>query len=225
MTITLIRAVIIYVFVILAVRIMGKRQVGELKPQELVITFLISAVATIPLEQNSMPLANLLIPILIFVSLEIIESALSMKSLWFRNLMQGKPIFLIKNGRLQQKELSRLRFTVDDLVDALRQKDAFDISKVENAIVETNGSLSVQMKAEYAPLTPKQMNIKPEKAMVPMTIVMDGRPVTEYYGSIKIELSEIDLITKSTGVEIQDIMLLNFDSNGNAYLIRKEKKK
>ncbi|MFR5874940.1 MAG: DUF421 domain-containing protein [Eubacterium sp.] len=224
MTITLVRAVIIYVFVILAVRIMGKRQVGELKPQELVITFLISAVATIPLEENSMPLANLLIPILIFVSLEIIESALSMKSLWFRNLIQGKPIFLIKNGKLQQKELRRLRFTIDDLVDALRQQDAFDISQVENAIVETNGNLSVQLKAEYSPLTPKDMNIKAEKATVPITIVMDGKPVTEYYGSTKIELSEIDLITKSTGVEIQDIMLLNYDSSGNAYLIRKDKK-
>lgn len=225
MTITLIRSVIIYVVAVFAVRIMGKRQVGELKPHELVITFLISAVATIPLEENSMPLANSLIPILIFVSLEIIESALSMKSLWFRNLMQGKPIFIIKNGKLQQQELRRLRFTIDDLVDALRQQDAFDISQVENAVVEANGSLSVQLKTEYSPLTPKQMKIKTEKASVPITIVMDGKPVTEYYGSTKIGFDEIDLITKSTGVEMQDIMLLNYDNNGNAYLIRKDKKK
>jgi uncharacterized membrane protein YcaP (DUF421 family) len=225
MTITLIRSVIIYIFVILAVRIMGKRQVGELKPQELVITFLISAVATIPLEENSMPLANLLIPILVFVSLEILESALSMKSLWFRNLIQGKPIFLIKDGKLQQNQLSRLRFTVDDLIDALRQQGAFDISEVENAIVETNGSLSVQLKSEYSPLTPKQINLKTDKASVPITIVMDKKPVCEYFGSTKIKSSEIDLITKSTGVKTQDILLLTYDGNGNAYLIRKDKNK
>jgi uncharacterized membrane protein YcaP (DUF421 family) len=225
MTITLIRSIIIYIFVILAVRIMGKRQVGELKPQELVITFLISAVATIPLEENSMPLANLLIPILIFVSLEIIESALSMKSLWFRNLIQGKPIFIIKNGKLQQKELVRLRFTIDDLVDALRQQGAFDISQVENAIVETNGSLSVQLKTEYSPVTPSQVNIKSDKSTVPITIVMDGKPITEYFGSTKYEQSQINLITQSTGVAMQDILLLNYDDNGNAYLIRKDKKR
>ena len=96
MTINFIRAFIIYIFVIIAVRIMGKRQVGELKPHELVITILLSAVAVIPLEENSMPLANCLVPILLFISMEIITSVVSMKSLWFRNLLQGKPIFFIR---------------------------------------------------------------------------------------------------------------------------------
>jgi uncharacterized membrane protein YcaP (DUF421 family) len=148
-----------------------------------------------------------------------------MKSLWFRNLIQGKPIFIIKNGKLQQKELVRLRFTIDDLVDALRQQGAFDISQVENAIVETNGSLSVQLKTEYSPVTPSQVNIKSDKSTVPITIVMDGKPITEYFGSTKYEQSQINLITQSTGVAMQDILLLNYDDNGNAYLIRKDKKR
>ena len=138
MAITLVRAIIIYIFITVSVRVMGKRQVGELNPQELVITILISAVATVPLEDNGMPLANSLIPIGIFISLEIINSALSMKSIKFRNIIQGKPIFVIRNGEIQQKELTRLRYTVDDLVDCVRQAGVFDISQVENAIVETN---------------------------------------------------------------------------------------
>lgn len=138
MSITLLRAVIIYIFITVSVRIMGKRQVGELNPQELVITILISAVATVPLENNGMPLANSLIPIAIFISFEIINSTLSMKSIKFRSLIKGKPRFIIKDGIIQQKELTKLRFTTDDLTDAVRQAGVFDISQVANAIVETN---------------------------------------------------------------------------------------
>ena len=148
MTIIVIRSVIIYLFVVLAVRIMGKRQIGELNPHEFVITILISAVATIPIEESSIPLTNSLIPIMIFVSLEVIESALAIKLPKFGKLIDGHPIYVIKNGELQKQEMKRLRFSMDDLKDALRQKDVFDMSEVENAIVETNGSLSVQKKED-----------------------------------------------------------------------------
>lgn len=225
MTITLIRAVIIYIAVIIAVRIMGKRQVGELKPQELVITILISAIATVPLEDNSMPLANSLIPIFIFISLEIIESAISMKSLWFRNLLQGKPIFVIKNGVLQQKQLTRLRFTMDDLVDALRQQGAFDISQVQNAVVETNGTLSVQLKSSASPVTAKDMGINTDKATAPITIVMDGKAITEYFGDSKFTESEIELIVSASDIEMSKIMLLTIDDNGKTFCIKKDDKK
>ena len=148
MTIIVIRSVIIYLFVVLAVRIMGKRQIGELNPHEFVITILISAVATIPIEESSIPLTNSLIPIMIFVSLEVIESAIAIKLPKFGKLIDGHPIYVIKNGVLQRREMKRLRFSMDDLKDALRQKDVFDMSEVENAIVETNGSLSVQKKED-----------------------------------------------------------------------------
>lgn len=222
MTITIIRAVLIYISVVIAIRIMGKRQVGELKPQELVITILISAVATIPIEENSIPLSNSLIPIFIFVSLEILSSALSMKSIRFRNLMQGKPVFIIKNGKLKQDVLSQLRFTIDDLVDALRQQGAFNIADVENAVVETNGSLSIQLKAELSPVTPAQLKLDVDKATAPNTIVMDSKPVSEYFGGDSISESEINLIVKSTQTEISEIMLLNIDDNGDIYMIRRD---
>lgn len=222
MTVNFIRAFIIYVFVIIAVRLMGKRQVGELKPHELVITILLSAIAVIPLEENSMPLANCLVPILLFISLEIITSVISMKSLWFRNLLQGRPIFIIRKGKLDQKKLKEMRFTVDDVVDALRQKDIFDLSEVEDAIIETNGSISVLPKAKYKPLTPDDMNIEVKEKGMPVTIVMDGKPVNEYFNEYKIKDSEIQLILKSQDRDVEKIMLLTVDDNGNTFLIDRE---
>ena len=225
MAITLVRSVIIYIFVIAAVRIMGKRQVGELKPQELVITILISAVATIPLEEHAIPMANSLIPILIFISLEIIESAISMKSLKFRNLIQGRPVYVIKDGVLQQKALRRLRFTVDDLLDALRQKDVFNISEVQNAVVETNGTLTVQTKAEMSPITPTAAGIKVAEKAAGIPIVMDGEVITEYFADEVQSKNKIAIITETLGIKDEDILLLTVDQSGKTYLIRKDKER
>ncbi len=222
MAINFIRAAIIYVFIIIAVRLMGKRQVGELKPHELVITILISAVAVIPLEENSMPLANCLVPILLFISLEIIVSVISMKNLSFRNLIQGRPIFIIRNGKLDQKKLKEMRFTMDDIVDALRQQGTFDISEVEDAVIETNGTISVLPKAEYKPLTPNDVGISVKENGMPVAIVIDGKPVSEYFNEYKIKESEIELILQSVNKKSERIMLLTIDDAGNTFLINKE---
>ncbi|MCM1285058.1 MAG: DUF421 domain-containing protein [Bacteroides sp.] len=222
MTINFIRAGIIYVFVIIAIRLMGKRTVGEMKPHELVITILVSAVAAIPLEDNSMPLAYSIIPILLFASLEITASVISMKSLWFRNLLQGRPIFIIRNGKLDQKKLKKLRFTMDDLVDALRQKDVFDISHVQDAIIETNGSVSVLLKAEEQPLTAKTVKINTEENGMPMIIVLDGKMVSEYFSDEKIDRAQIELILKTNSTKEEKTMLFTIDNNRNIYKIDKE---
>lgn len=223
MAINFIRAIIIYVVIIIAIRLMGKRQVGELKPHELVITILISAVAVIPLEENSMPLANCLVPILLFVSLEIIMSVISMKSLWFRNLLQGRPIFIIRQGKLDQKKLKQLRLTMDDVVDALRQKDIFDISQVEDAVIETNGSISVLPKAEYQPITAADISLSVKEKGMPVAIVIDGKPVNEYFNEYKLKDSEIELVLQTVNRDVERIMLLTIDDDGNTYLIEKEK--
>lgn len=223
MTINFIRAGIIYFFIILAVRLMGKRQVGELKPHELVITILLSAIAVIPLEENSMPLANCIVPILLFISMEIIVSVLSMKNIWFRNLVQGRPIFIIRNGKLDQKKLRQMRFTIDDIVDALRQKDIFDISEVRDAVVETNGTISVLPKAQYRPLTPNDVKLNVEEKGMPVTIVMDGKPVSEYFNEYKVKDSEIELVLQTVNKEVSKILLLTIDDDGNTFLIEKRK--
>lgn len=203
-------------------RVMGKRQIGELNPQELVITILISAVATVPLENNGMPLANSLIPIAIFISFEIINSTLSMKSIKFRALIKGKPRFIIKDGKIQQGELTKLRFTIDDLTDAVRQAGVFDISQVANAIVETNGVVSVQKKFEYAPLTPKDMGIKTEDAEVPITAIVDGKAVADCFGNVNIDENEAKLIAISNGEQPQNILVMTIKNDGTAYIVAKE---
>lgn len=222
MSITLLRAVIIYIFITVAMRVMGKRQIGELNPQELVITILISAVATVPLENNGMPLANSLIPIAIFISFEIINSTLSMKSIKFRALIKGKPRFIIKDGEIQQSELTKLRFTIDDLTDAVRQAGVFDISQVANAIVETNGVVSVQKKSEYAPLTPKDIGIKTEDAEVPITAIVDGKAVADCFGNVNIDENEAKLIAISNGEQPQNILVMTIKNDGTAYIVAKE---
>ncbi len=224
MAINFIRAAIIYVFIIVAVRLMGKRQVGELKPHELVITILISAIAVIPLEENSMPLANCLVPILLFISMEILVSVLSMKNLWFRNLIQGRPIFIIRNGKLDQKKLSEMRFTMDDIVDALRQQGTFDISEVQDAVIETNGTISVLPKAEYKPLTANDVGISVKENGMPVAIIIDGKPISEYFNEYKIKQSEIELVLQTVNRQPENIMLLTIDDAGNTFLIDKEKK-
>lgn len=201
---------------------MGKRQIGELNPQELVITILISAVATVPLENNGMPLANSLIPIAIFISFEIINSTLSMKSIKFRALIKGKPRFIIKDGEIQQGELTKLRFTIDDLTDAVRQAGVFDISQVANAIVETNGVVSVQKKSEYAPLTPKDIGIKTEDAEVPITAIVDGKAVADCFGNVNIDENEAKLIAISNGEQPQNILVMTIKNDGTAYIVAKE---
>ncbi|MCD7873354.1 MAG: DUF421 domain-containing protein [Clostridiales bacterium] len=200
---------------------MGKRQIGELTPHELVITILVSQVAIIPLQDNAMPLSNMFVPILVFISFEIIASVISMKSISFRNIIQGKPIFVIKDGRLDEKQMKRLRLTVDDLIDALRQKDIFDISTVRDAVIETNGTVSVLQYAESTPVTPKEMNIEVSSDSTPVPIVIDGKPVTEYFGERKIKNSEINLIVKSKNEDLSKIMLLTIDDDGKVYLIPK----
>lgn len=202
---------------------MGKRQVGELKPHELVITILLSAIAVIPLEENSMPLANCIVPILLFISAEIIVSVISMKSIWFRNLIQGRPIFIIRDGKLDQKKLKEMRFTIDDVVDALRQKDIFDISEVKDAVVETNGTISVLPKAECKPLTPKDVNLDVKEKGMPITIVMDGKTVNEYFNEYKIKDSEIEVILQTVNKDVSKILLLTVNDDGNTFLIEKRK--
>ena len=222
MTITVLRAALLYLCVIVAVRVMGKRQLGELSTHEFVIAILISSVATVPLEDNAIPLANSLLPILVFISLEIIESALSMKLPQFRSLFDGKPIFVIRDGVLQQKQLRRLRFTVSDLLDSLRQQGVFDLNEVANAIVETNGKLSVQRKAQYAPLTPDAAGIKAKKESLPVAVITDGEPVTEYFGNEITAESAIRMLAAGVDSKVKDVMLLTVDNDGNIRLIRKE---
>ena len=153
MIITIIRLVILYCMITLAIRLMGKRQVGELKPTELVVTILLSELVAIPIQDNSLPMTTAIIAAAVLVSLEIISSVISVRSKAFRTVTQGSSVAVIEKGKLDTNQLANLRIALDDLLEALRQKDVFDITQVQTCYVETNGQISVELKPRFLPLT------------------------------------------------------------------------
>ena len=147
MSVVLIRSLILYIVVIFGVRLMGKRQLGELQPSELVITILISNIATLPLEDTSIPLILGILPILTLVCFEVVISWVTLKSLRMRRIISGRPKIIVRNGQIEQATMRDLRLSVDDLMTALRQQQVFDISQVQFAVMETTGTVSVYLKA------------------------------------------------------------------------------
>lgn len=143
MFILLLRTILIYAFIILAVRLMGKRQVSDMQTSELVITLIISDIAAIPMQSMEQPLLSGLVPIMVLVALEIILSIIMLKSSAFRKLICGNPIVIIREGKILEKELRKLRISYEDLYSLLRQQEVFDVKEIKYAIVETNGSVSL----------------------------------------------------------------------------------
>lgn len=225
MFITLIRAVIIYILIIGAVRLMGKRQIGELQPSELVITILISEIAAIPLQDNGLPLINTVVSVFLLVALEIISSFLNMKSGKFRGFMQGHSLILIRDGKIDQKILKQLRFTMDDLLEALRQKDIFSIEDVEYAIVETNGNLSILLKPEKRTVTVDDVKLSAVDNGLPCTVISDGRVIHQMFSECNMTDEKLEKIVNQNNLTVENILLMNVDKNGNTTIIPKENDK
>lgn len=219
---TIIRVVILYLFVSIAIRIMGKRNIGELQPTELVITLLLSEFAAIPIEDNSVPLINSLIPVMILISLEIINSVISMKSIKFRNISDGNAVLIIKDGKLDQQQLRNLRFTVDDVLSALRQKDVFDINEVAYAIIETNGTLSVLLKPQFQNATKQDVKVKTKNDGYTCPVIIDGVVLKKNLDVLEINKEDIEKILEKKKVHKKQIFLMNIDKNKNAEIILKE---
>lgn len=222
MFVTLIRTVILYILAIASVRIMGKRQIGELQPSDLVITLLISQIISIPIQDTDIPLVNTMIPIFLLVGFEILTSVFNMKSIKFRTFMQGHPIIIINDGVLNQKLLKQLRFTVDDLLEALRQKDVFDISQVQYAIVETNGQVSVLLKADHDTITRQDLSLEPEPQGYKCPVVIDGKIIEQDFAVCNMNAGKVQSIAKKEKIQIKDIMLMTVDAAGNHTIIRKD---
>ncbi len=218
----LIRGIIIYVTVIFAVRLMGKRQIGELQPAELVVTILLSQVASMPFESLEVPLLSILSIVFLLISLEILCSVISMKTKTFRNLIQGNPILIIKDGKLVQGELKNIRYSVEDLLEALRLKDIFDISQVQFAYIETNGSISVLLKNKFRPVTIEDTDIKTAPCELPCLVISDGKIVRSQLDICGMTDKRMSDIMKKEQTKIEDIMLMTAERGGKYYIVRKE---
>lgn len=221
--VTLVRGLILYIFIIICMRFMGKRQLGELQPTELVITILLSEIASIPMENNDVPMINSIFAALLLVCLEIINSVIIMKSTKIRYLLQGRPAVVINDGVLDQKKLKALRFTADDILDQLRQKDIFEISQVQYAVVETNGSLSVMKKQQYDSPVNEDFGIKSSPQGIPVLVINDGKYIESAIRDSGFEMKAIEKILRKEKVEVKDIIILLLDKYNNYTLIKKEK--
>lgn len=225
MAITAIRTVIIYIFIITAMRIMGKRQLGELQPVELVVTLLISDLAAVPMQESGMPLLNGLVPILILVSLELIFSGLMLKLPWVSRLITGNPVPIIRDGQLDQKALKKLRMTVDDLMETLRAQNVYTVEDIGYAVAETNGKISVYMKPEKQPVTCADVQAVPPDTGMPLVVVSDGRLSQWAMQTCGVDENWIHQILTDNACAQKDVFLLTADKARQYYLIRREEMK
>ena len=168
------RTVLFYAVLILVVRLMGKRQLGQLEPSEFVVTMLVANLAAIPLEQTDFPLHSGLLPIFTVLGLELLLTFLSLRSITFRKLLCGKPVILIENGNILQRNLKHARLSLDELTSKLREKDVLDLKAVQYAILETGGNLSVFPYPKEKPASAKEAGIQVKRQSIPLTIVSDG---------------------------------------------------
>ncbi len=224
MLVTFIRTIVLYVVVIISLRIMGKRQIGELQPSELVITILISNIATLPIEDTNIPLLGGLVPILALVCLEVFASVLGIKSQRARKLISGTPAFVIKNGVIDQKRLRDLRFSTDDLMEGLREQNIFDIRDVDYAIVETTGKLSVYKVFEQQEVTAKMLKISSQSATPSpqVTVVSDGKLIKDGIDYCNIDKSFIESALKKQGCSIKDVFIMTCDRSKDYHIVKKE---
>ncbi len=172
---TVIRTIIYYFTVVFVFRCMGKRQIGELQPSELVLAIMISDLATTPVHELQTPLYIGILPIVVLMLLEIVLAYLSQKSVVFRRIVTGTPSIIINHGNIDIKMLKKLRFNIDDMFEILRSSGYMSVSDVEYAILETNGQLSVIPKTENTPLTLKILNGNQGKARLPRSVIKDGK--------------------------------------------------
>lgn len=222
MSVVLIRSVILYILVIFAVRLMGKRQLGELQPSELVITILVSNIATLPLEDVNIPLMVGVTPILALVCFEVLMSWAILKSPKFRKIVSGSPKIVISNGIIDNEILSELRMSVDDLMMSLRTNDIFNPEEVQYAIVETTGSVSVMKKPSFDTPTKGDLGISQPGSDPPIVIISDGKIIERSAQSVGMKPSRIKSILKEKNLDAEDIFIMTADSSGACFIAEKK---
>lgn len=223
MVIAFSRTIILYLLLIAGIRLMGKRQVGELEPSELVFALLIADLAAVPMQDFGIPLLTGVIPILTLLCITSILSVLTAKSTSFRAVLCGRPSIIIENGKLNQREMYKNRFTLDELAEELRIKGYPDISAIKYAILETNGQLSVLPFTANAPLTPTQMDLEVEEPGIPLVLISDGRLIRRNLNRKGYNDGWLNKRLAEHGVSSpRQVFLLTVDETGQVCCIPKE---
>lgn len=218
---TVMRTVILYVVVTIAIRLMGKRQIGDMQPNELVVTLLISEIAAIPLQDADQPVILGIAAIFVLVFLEIVFSVIAMKSFCFRKILNGKSVIVIKNGVIDQQAMRSVRMTVVDLIEMLRGQNIFNISDVAFAVLEVNGNLSVLLKKNIQTATVENIGLSLPDEMLPLPVISDGRIVYESLNSLNVKPSKLNEILKNEKTSAKSVFLMMLDRDFNYTIINK----
>ena len=216
------RTILIYLCVLFAMRLMGKRQLGELQPEELVSTILISNLASISIESEEVPITASLIPLFLIAALELLGSMLSFRSQKFFNLMSGRPKTVILNGQIDQKALRMLRLTTADLMEALRGKDIFDPRDVSYAIIETNGTLSAALRPERQPATLADLHLAARQTQATIPFVLDGQVLEDNLRSCGKDRAWLERTAQANTLLVEEILLLIGNDTEDYFLLKKE---
>lgn len=226
MGVSFVRTIIVFMLLIVSMRIMGKRQLGELEPIELVVAVLISNLAAQPLQDVGTPLIYGIVPVLTLLASQVIISSLSVKSVKLRRLICGKPGILIDNGVIVQSEMKKCRLSLDELYVELRTKGITDISTVKHAILEIDGTLSVLPYAQFSPVTPELMNMNVPDNGLPVSVITDGRVMSDNLSLIKKDDRWLERELRRRGAKSpKDVYVMSVDGSGKIYFALKEKKK
>ena len=218
MLIVIIRTLILYATTVLLLRVMGKRQIWQLQPYELVVIIMISELAAIPMQNTGIPLLSGLIPIFILVAAQVTLSYIALKSERARGVICGTPSIVIENSRIVEDELRRLRLNLNDLLEQLRLKNVADISDVEYAILETSGQLSVILKSEKRPVEPQDLSITPEYEGLPTTLIIDGHVIKENLKKVDLDMNWLQSELGKSGVKnVKDVFFASLDVHKQLY--------
>ena len=222
MLITFFRAIVLYLIVLVVMRLMGKREIGQLQPFELAISIMIADLASIPMTEIGIPIFNGIVPILGLLVMHLILSLINLKSLKAREIICGKPSILIYRGKINEKELKKERFTINELEERLRGNNVVNLGDVEYAILETSGQVTVIQKPEKRNTIPEDFNIVPEYEGIPYDLVVDGKVMNKNLKAIGKNYNWLKKQVEKFDIKLEEALVVTIDGKGQIFCQKKE---
>lgn len=225
MLLTFVRTIILYILVLIVMRFMGKREIGQLQPFELAISIMIADLATLPMAEPGIPITNGVIPIVGLLVMHLIISIINMKSIRAREIVCGKPSILIYRGKIQEENMRKERFTINELEERLRGDNVFDIGDVEYAILETSGQISVIQKPNRRNTIPEDFGINPPYEGISYDLVIDGKIMKDNLEKLGKDYNWLLKEVEAFGIKPEDALIATIDGKGNFFCQEKEGRK
>ena len=223
MLITFFRSIVLYIIILIVMRLMGKREIGQLQPFELAISIMIADLASIPMTEIGIPIFNGIIPILGLLVMHLIISVINLKSLKAREIICGKPSILIYRGKIDEKALKKERFTINELEERLRGNNVVNLGDVEYAILETSGQVTVIQKPEKRNTIPEDFNIMPEYEGIPYDLVVDGKVMNKNLRLVGKNYNWLKKQVEKFGIKPEEALVVTIDGKGQIFCQKKEK--